>query len=807
MATDTLTATQRETLGVFDAAGAPLSTTEVASALDRGRRSTYERLDRLAEAGALETKKVGASARVWWRPRARRRETGAEPASLVSALEEYAIVGLDPEGRIRTWTPGAEAVTGYAAEQARGEHVSRLYTDADTAAGVPGAHLERARETGSVAEEGWRVRADGSRFRASVTITPMREEAGELTGYASVMRDVTERRAREEALRTERTQLERVLETGQVGVGVFDGDGEAIRTNRRFRDLLGRPAEAGDLELGEATVRELDGDPLPPAERPAQLAIATGEPVEDRHVSVETADGGRRILSVDAAPLADGGDSVVVTASDVTALVEQARRLEQRHEDLLAEFEEMFDRIDDAFFALDADWRFTYVNERAGEVLDRAPGRLVGENVWEAFPAAADSTFRDRYREAVQTSESVTFEEYFPPLGAWFAVSAYPSESGLSVYFRDVTERKRREAERERYAGLVDAVGEPVYELDEAGRFVFVNDAFLEYSGYGEEELLGEHVSVGMREADIDRVEGRILEHLAGDAEGPLTVEYEVESKGGERIPVENRISVLRDDDGSIRGTAGVMWDVSDRRERERELTERIRQQEAVTDLSTRALAVEDVDALLEEAVRTVADTLGVEYASALDLDAAGLEPNEDGFLETDERAQTDLEHVFAVGDVAGEPMLAHKASKEGVVAAEVAAGEPAALDYQAMPAAVFTDPEVGTVGLTEAEAEAEGFEPVVGEFRFRGSGRAMTTNHTEGFVRLVADEETGFVLGGQIVGPEASELVAEVALAVEMGATLEDVAATVHTHPTLAEATMEAAEHALGQAIHRLNR
>jgi dihydrolipoamide dehydrogenase len=190
-----------------------------------------------------------------------------------------------------------------------------------------------------------------------------------------------------------------------------------------------------------------------------------------------------------------------------------------------------------------------------------------------------------------------------------------------------------------------------------------------------------------------------------------------------------------------------------------------------------------------------------------LDLDAAGLEPNEDGFLETDERAQTDLEHVFAVGDVAGEPMLAHKASTEGAVAAEVAAGEPAALDYRAMPAAVFTDPEVGTVGLTEAEAEAEGFDPVVGEFRFRGSGRAMTANRTEGFVRLVADEETGFVLGGQIVGPEASELVAEVALAVEMGATLEDVAATVHTHPTLAEATMEAAEHALGQAIHRLNR
>ena len=190
-----------------------------------------------------------------------------------------------------------------------------------------------------------------------------------------------------------------------------------------------------------------------------------------------------------------------------------------------------------------------------------------------------------------------------------------------------------------------------------------------------------------------------------------------------------------------------------------------------------------------------------------LDLSAAGLEPTEDGFLETDDRARTAQEHIFAVGDVAGEPMLAHKASKEGVVAAEVAAGEPAALDYRAVPAAVFTDPEVGTVGLTEAEAAAEGFEPAVGEFRFGGSGRAMTTGHTDGFVRIVADEETGFVLGGQIVGPEASELIAEVTLAIEMGATLEDVAATIHTHPTLAEAVMEAAEHARGKAIHRLNR
>ncbi|SNR38152.1 dihydrolipoyl dehydrogenase family protein [Halorubrum vacuolatum] len=190
-----------------------------------------------------------------------------------------------------------------------------------------------------------------------------------------------------------------------------------------------------------------------------------------------------------------------------------------------------------------------------------------------------------------------------------------------------------------------------------------------------------------------------------------------------------------------------------------------------------------------------------------LDLERAGIETTDRGFIETDDRARTDVEHIHAVGDVAGEPMLAHVASVEGIVAAETIAGEPAALDRQAVPAAVFTDPEIGTVGMTESEAAEAGFDPVVGEMPFMGSGRALTTGHTDGFVRIVADDGTGFVLGGQIVGPEASELIAEVALAVEMGATLEDVTGTTHTHPTLSEAVMEAAENALGQAIHTLNR
>ncbi len=213
-------------------------------------------------------------------------------------------------------------------------------------------------------------------------------------------------------------------------------------------------------------------------------------------------------------------------------------------------------------------------------------------------------------------------------------------------------------------------------------------------------------------------------------------------------------------------------------------------------------------DERLELDTETVLVAVGRQPVSdTLDLAEAGLETNDRGFIDTDSRARTAVDHIFAAGDVAGEPMLAHKGSAEGKVAAEVIAGEPAALDHQAMPAAVFTDPEIGTVGMTESEAAEDGFEPVTGQFPFRASGRALTTAESDGFVKVVADEEDGYLLGASIVGPEASELIAELGLAIELGATLEDVAATVHAHPTLSESVMEAAENALGHAIHTLNR
>ena len=168
---------------------------------------------------------------------------------------------------------------------------------------------------------------------------------------------------------------------------------------------------------------------------------------------------------------------------------------------------------------------------------------------------------------------------------------------------------------------------------------------------------------------------------------------------------------------------------------------------------------------------------------------------------------ETNVAGIYAIGDVVGGPLLAHKAYREAKVAAEVIAGEPSAFDNIVIPAVVYTDPEVAWAGLSEMEARAKGFNVVTGTFPFRASGRAMTLNATEGFVKTVADADTKRILGIHIVGAGASELISEGALAIEMGAFLDDLSGTIHPHPTLSEGLMESVEAALGEAIHVMNK
>jgi dihydrolipoamide dehydrogenase len=190
-----------------------------------------------------------------------------------------------------------------------------------------------------------------------------------------------------------------------------------------------------------------------------------------------------------------------------------------------------------------------------------------------------------------------------------------------------------------------------------------------------------------------------------------------------------------------------------------------------------------------------------------LNLSAAGLKTDDNGFIAVDAQRRTAVPGIYAIGDVTGAPLLAHKAMREGVVAAEAISGDrSAAYDPVGVPNCVYTDPEVATVGLSEEEAKAAGYEVRVGKFPLAATGRARTMNESDGLIKLVADAKSDLLLGMHIVAPQAESLIGEGVIALEMGATLEDIGLSIHPHPTLTEAIMDAAEAAHGKAIHIVN-
>jgi len=172
-----------------------------------------------------------------------------------------------------------------------------------------------------------------------------------------------------------------------------------------------------------------------------------------------------------------------------------------------------------------------------------------------------------------------------------------------------------------------------------------------------------------------------------------------------------------------------------------------------------------------------------------------GLDIDERGFIKVDEKRQTNIPHVYAIGDITGDPMLAHKATHEGKVAAEVICGEPAAFDVNVIPAVIFTDPEIAWAGLTETQAKEQGVEYDKGVFPWSASGRALALGRTEGFSKALFDKESGKLIGMSIVGTNAGDLIAEAVLAMEMGADAEDISLIIHPHPSLSESVGNAAE------------
>lgn len=193
--------------------------------------------------------------------------------------------------------------------------------------------------------------------------------------------------------------------------------------------------------------------------------------------------------------------------------------------------------------------------------------------------------------------------------------------------------------------------------------------------------------------------------------------------------------------------------------------------------------------------------------SEGLGLDVAGVATGKGGYVVADDQLRTNVAGIYAIGDLIGGMMLAHKATKEGEVVAEIIAGHKAAMDIRTIPAVVFTDPEIASAGLTEDEARAKGHDLKIGKFPFAALGRALSVNDTEGLAKVICDAKSEEILGVHIVGNGASDLISEAALAIEMGAVVQDLNLTIHPHPTLSEAVREAAAAAIGEAVHIINR
>ncbi|WP_255194154.1 PAS domain S-box protein [Natronobeatus ordinarius] len=406
---------------------------------------------------------------------------------------------------------------------------------------------------------------DGGRVWLSVNAGPLRSADGEVTGVILAFKDVTDQKRTEEQLRAERALKDRILETSPVGITLIDADGMNVFANDRAEAILGRSLEELRTYVHDDdrwNIVDESGEALSGAELPFSIVQETGEPVYDEVIGIDHPDGTRVWITAHCAPLYDAEgrfDGAVYALKDIT----EEKRLERRLETTL-------ERVTDAFNAFDTDWNVTYINDRARELLDAEDRDLIGESVWEAFPSAVGSRFEEEYRRAMATQESVTFEAYSPVADGWLEVSAYPSETGLSVYFRDVSERKERERQLERFERMVETVNDGVYATDGEGTIVFVNDAFVSMSRHTRAELLGSHGSrfFGDRFVDTDEAEWRQLVDGELDA---VEFETEIDGPDGETRTVQNQFVPL--ELGAETGRVGVTRDVTERKERERRLS------------------------------------------------------------------------------------------------------------------------------------------------------------------------------------------------------------------------------------------
>lgn len=625
MSTESLTDALRETLALFAEKGTPRTTSEVAERLDLGHRSSYARLERLVEHGRLETKKVGASARVWWRPSATAGmdapDWSAAAESLIDDVLDDAEVGvfvLDDDFRVRWINDATERYFGLDRERVVGrdkralvnEHIAATIGDSATFAETVLATYDDNTYT--------------ERFECRVTSGDGREErwlehrskpidsGAYAGGRVELYYDVTERK------RTERS-LEESKERYSNLVGNLPGMVYRCRNEQAWpmefvsdacTDLTGYDADAvesGDVDWGDDVVHPDDRGRVWEAvqsglDRDGEFTV---------QYRVQTADGETRWVWERGRSVADAFEGSPMLEGVVTDITAQKMTERELHE---SELDNVFERMDDGFFTLNDDLRFTYVNERAGDLLERLPGELVGEHIWDAFER--DRRAEAAITEAVETREPGAYAEFYEALDTWFEIHVYPSETGVSVYFEDVTERKQSKRKLEQYERIVETVDDGIYVLDSDHRFTMVNNGFASMTGYERDDLIGARAATVFGDDLVDVGEKRT--ERESDEYAVAKHQEDIQTASGSPLTVESRFTVFELDSGET-GRVGIVRDVTERVERERELEKSEQRYQALVDNFPNGVVI-----LFDEDLRYL--TAGGEVFEGLEFSTADME-------------------------------------------------------------------------------------------------------------------------------------------------------------------------------------
>lgn len=618
-----LTDALRETLALFDENATPRTTSEVADHLDLGQRSTYTRLKRLVEHDELETKKVGASARVWWRPPTPTKHDTLDPPaaeSLIDLLDDTAVgvFVLDENFQVVWVNETAKRYFGLDDERVVERDKRALITD----------HIAPTiTESEAFRETVFATYDDNTyteQFECHVTPDDGRKERWlehrskpiETGAYAGgrIERyyDTTDRKQTDRSLEENKQQYSSLV-SNLPGM-VYRCRNEPVWpmefVSDACADLTGYDASA--IESGAVGWND---DIIHPDDRDLIWETIQAGLERDGEFTVQyrilTADGDTRWVWERGCSVTDTSGTAVLEGiiTDITSQKMIDRELRKK------ELGDVFERMDDGFLALDEDHRFTYVNDRASDLLGRRRTELAGKHIWDAFDktAAAESIITD----VMENQESNSHEVFYEPREIWFEAHIYPSEMGVSVYFHDITDYKEQRAEINQYERIVEAVDDGIYVLDGDYRFTMVNNGFTSLTGYERDELVGAHVQTIFGDDFFD-VEAAKLAELESSDSSVAKLEEEIYTAGGSTLTVESRFGRFELESGDM-GRIGVVRNVTERVKREQKLEKLRRRYRALIDNFPNGAVV-----LFDEELRYL--TVGGNVFKGLDISADELE-------------------------------------------------------------------------------------------------------------------------------------------------------------------------------------